>query len=111
MLFGSTNPAIRDVRFVGITGRVTGDGDCIRIQNRRPQTGTRTNKPIERVTFRDIAVSHSDVEAYAVAIENGRAAKAPLRARSMVRFEPASGTRYIWGAVARPQKSQKGHPP
>jgi hypothetical protein len=110
MLVGSTNPAIRDVRFVGITGRVTGDGDCIRIQN-RPRPGTNTNKPIARVVFRDIAVGHADTEAYAVAIENRRAAKAPLRARSMVRFEPASGTRYICGAVARPQKSPKGHPP
>ncbi len=45
MLVGSTNPEISNVRFIGITGKATGDGDCIRVQNRERPEGS-TNKPL-----------------------------------------------------------------
>ena len=79
ILVGSTYPRIDNVRFVGITGEVSGGGGCIRIQN---NVATQTDKndivtekprkpnPISRVVLRDIAVSGGSSEAIGFAIEN-----------------------------------------
>ena len=74
ILVGSSSSPIHDVRFVGITGAVTGGGECIRIQNnvgiRNGVRQKRRPNPISRVVLRDIAVSGGTVHATGFAIEN-----------------------------------------
>ncbi len=68
MLVGTSDTAIRDVRFIGISGSTNGDGECIRVQNIADNGGA--GGAIADVAFRDVAVSHGSVAARAVSIRN-----------------------------------------